>query len=204
MIARLPHWSAGQRIGLLGGTFNPPHEGHLLISLYALKRLRLDRVWWIVTPGNPLKRNDALPSLDERLAAARAIARDPRLTVTGFEAEIGARFTADTIDYLIERARGAHFVWLMGADNLRQFHHWRDWRRIAAKAPIAVVDRPGSTLRALASPAGGYLEKFRLPEAQAAGFALRAPPAFIFLHGPRSMLSSSAIRREGAHPSGTG
>src|ERR1700722_18648937 len=114
MIARLPHWSRGQRIGLLGGTFNPPHEGHLIISLYALKRLRLDRIWWLVTPGNPLKRNDGLPSLAERLAATRAIARDPRLAVTGFEAEIGARFTADTIAFSRRRAPRVHFVWIMG------------------------------------------------------------------------------------------
>lgn len=197
MTARLPRWSPGQRIGLLGGTFNPPHEGHLVISLYALKRLRLDRVWWLVTPGNPLKRNDALPGLAERMAAARAITRDPRLAVTGFEAETGARFTADTIDFLRRRAPGVHFVWIMGADNLRQFHLWRRWRRVAERVPIAVVDRPGSTLRALSGHAGGYLAKFRVAEKQAAGFANRLPPAFIFLHGPRSMLSSSAIRRDG-------
>ena len=204
MIARLPHWSRGQRIGLLGGTFNPPHEGHLIISLYALKRLRLDRIWWLVTPGNPLKRNDGLPSLAERLAATRAIARDPRLAVTGFEAEIGARFTADTIAFLRRRAPGVHFVWIMGADNLRQFHLWRRWRRVAERIPIAVVDRPGSTLRALSGHAGGYLVKFRVSERQAAGFADRKPPAFIFLHGPRSMLSSSAIRRDSRRPDTAG
>ncbi|HLW92152.1 MAG TPA: nicotinate-nucleotide adenylyltransferase [Roseiarcus sp.] len=195
MVARLPPWSAGQRIGLLGGTFNPPHEGHLLISLFALKRLRLDQVWWVATPGNPLKENNGLPSLADRLAAARVVAVDPRLKVTGFEGEIGARFTADTIDYLKARAGAAHFVWIMGADNLRQFHLWRRWRRMAAAVPIAVIDRPGSTLRAPNSPAASYLAKFRVPETGAAKFAYRRAPAFIFLHGPRSMLSSSAIRR---------
>ncbi|HEV3042503.1 MAG TPA: nicotinate-nucleotide adenylyltransferase [Roseiarcus sp.] len=198
MIARLPRWSPGQRIGLLGGTFNPPHEGHLVISLYALKRLRLDRIWWLVTPGNPLKRNDSLPSLAERLASARALARDPRLAVTGFEAEIGARFTADTIEFLRRRAGSVHFVWIMGADNLRQFHRWRRWSKVAEQVPIAVVDRPGSTFRALSGHAGGFLGKFRVAESQAADFAMRQAPAFIFLHGPRSMLSSSAIRRDGA------
>jgi len=198
MIARLPRWSSGQRIGLLGGTFNPPHEGHLLISLYALKRLRLDRVWWVVTPGNPLKDNERLPGLAARLADARALARDPRIAVTGFEAAIGARYTADTIAFLRRRAPEVHFVWLMGADNLRQFHRWRRWRALAASAPIAVVDRPGSTLSALAAPAALYLAKFRVPESRAASFPERAAPAFIFLHGPQSMLSSSAIRRDEA------
>jgi nicotinate-nucleotide adenylyltransferase len=204
MIARLPRWSAGQRIGLLGGTFNPPHDGHLAISLYALKRLRLDRVWWLVTPGNPLKHNDGLPSLAERLAAARALAHDPRLAVTGFEAEIGARFTADTVAFLKRRAPGVHFVWIMGADNLRQFHLWRRWRRLAEKAPIAVIGRPGSTLTAPSSRAAGYLGKFRIAESKAAGFAARQPPAFIFLHGPQSMLSSSAIRRDNRRPETAG
>jgi nicotinate-nucleotide adenylyltransferase len=198
MIARLPRWSAGQRIGLLGGTFNPPHEGHRLISLFALKRLRLDRVWWLVTPGNPLKHCEGLPTFAERLAAAGGLADDPRLAVTGFEAEIGARYTADTIDYLRRHASGVRFVWIMGADNLRQLHLWRRWRSLVSEVPIAVIDRPGSTLNAQNGLAGGYLAKFRVGESCAARFADRRPPAFIFLHGPRSMLSSSAIRREGA------
>jgi nicotinate-nucleotide adenylyltransferase len=198
MIARFPRWSAGQRIGLFGGTFNPPHEGHRLISLFALKRLRLDRVWWLVTPGNPLKLREGLPTFAERMAAARALADDPRLAVTGFEAEIGARYTADTIDYLRRHAPGVRFVWIMGADNLRQLHLWRRWRALVRRVPVAVIDRPGSTLNAQNSLAGGYLAKFRVGESGAARFAERRPPAFIFLHGPRSMLSSSAIRREGA------
>lgn len=198
MIARLPRFSPGQRIGLLGGSFNPPHQGHLLISLFALKRLRLDRVWWLATPGNPLKDNEGLPSLATRLAEARALARDPRIAVTGFEAEIGARFTADTVAFLRRHAPGVHFVWLMGADNLRQFHLWRRWRRLAEQVPVAAIARPGSTLSALAAPAAGYFAKFRVPEARAADFAESRPPAFIFLHGPQSMLSSSAIRRDEA------
>jgi nicotinate-nucleotide adenylyltransferase len=198
MIARLPRWSAGQRIGLFGGTFNPPHEGHRLISLFALKRLHLDRVWWLVTPGNPLKHREGLPTFAERMAAARALADDPRLAVTGFEAEIGARYTADTIDYLRRHAPGVRFVWIMGADNLRQLHLWRRWRALVSRVPVAVIDRPGSTLNAQNGLAGGYLAKFRVGESGAARFAERRPPAFIFLHGPRSMLSSSAIRREGA------
>jgi len=197
MTVRLPRWSPGQRIGLLGGSFNPPHEGHLLVSRLALQRLRLDRLWWLATPGNPLKPVAELPTLSMRIEAARAIAHDPRIAVTGFEVEIGARFTHDSIAWLVRRAPGVRFVWIMGADNLRQFHLWRRWRDIAKLVPIAVVDRPGSTLSALNSRAGAALAPFRVAERDAARFAGRRPPAFIFLHGPRSTLSSTAIRRVG-------
>ena len=197
MAAILPRFAKGQKIGLLGGSFNPPHEGHHLITKIALTRLRLDRVWWMVTPGNPLKSTGELASLEERIAQARALLDDPRVAVTGFEAQIGARYTCDGIAYLKARAPGVKFVWLMGADNLTQFHLWRNWRAIADATPIAVIDRPGSTLKALAGPAAGALARFRLPERQAGRFADEPPPAFIFLHGPRSNLSSSAIRAGG-------
>jgi nicotinate-nucleotide adenylyltransferase len=128
------------------------------------------------------------------MEAARAIARDPRIAVTGFEAELGARFTHDSIAWLVKRAPSAHFVWIMGADNLCQFHLWRRWRDIARLVPVAVVDRPGSTLRALNSHAGAALAPFRVAECDAARFAGRRAPAFIFLHGPRSSMSSTAIR----------
>jgi nicotinate-nucleotide adenylyltransferase len=195
MVVKLPRWAPGQKIGLLGGSFNPPHDGHLLISHLALRRLRLDRLWWLVTPGNPLKENSGLPELSARVAAARALIEDPRIVVTGFEAEIGARFTYDTIAWLVRRAPGVHFVWIMGADNLAQFHHWRHWRDIAALVPIAVVDRPGSTLRSVTSRAGATLSRFRAAERDAGRFAMMRPPAFLFMHGPRSPVSSTALRR---------
>jgi nicotinate-nucleotide adenylyltransferase len=195
MTIRLPRWTPGQRIGLMGGSFNPAHEGHLLASRLALRRLKLDRLWWLVTPGNPLKPIDGLQPLAARILAARAIARDPRIALTGFEAEIGAHYTYDSIVWLLRRAPTVRFVWIMGADNLLQFHLWRRWREMAQLLPIAVVDRPGSTLRALNSQAAGALAPFRVPEREAAGFATKRPPAIIFLHGPRSSLSSSAIRR---------
>jgi nicotinate-nucleotide adenylyltransferase len=194
MGALLPRFAAGQKIGLLGGSFNPPHEGHHLITKVALTRLRLDRVWWIVTPGNPLKSPADLAALEERVAEAGRLADDPRVAVTAFEASLGARYTCDTIAYLKRRAPGVKFVWLMGADNLRQFHLWRRWRDIAGAVPIAVFDRPGSTLKALSSPAAGALARWRVPESAAAGLADRPPPAFAFLHGPRSDLSSTRLR----------
>jgi len=200
MAVNLPRFAKGQKIGLMGGSFNPPHEGHLLITRIALTRLRLDRVWWMVTPGNPMKSPDELAALDDRVDKARALFDDPRVAVTGFEEEIGARYTCDSIVFLKARAPGVKFVWLMGADNLRQFHLWRHWRAIADAVPIAVIDRPGSTLKALASPAAQAMARYRMPEGGAAQLADRAPPAFVFLHGPRSTASSTALRRRVALP----
>jgi len=194
MIVRLPPFAPGQTIGLLGGSFNPPHEGHRLISELALRRLRLDRLWWLATPGNPLKPPEGLAETRARIEAAQRLTRDPRIAVTGFEAEIGARYTYETIAWLRRRAPGAHFVWIMGADNLSKFHLWRHWRGIADLVPILVVDRPGSTLRALAGRAGVVLARWRRPESEAARFARLPPPAFMFLHGPRSGASSTALR----------
>jgi nicotinate-nucleotide adenylyltransferase len=162
----------------------------------ALKRLRLDRIWWLVTPGNPLKELGGLPPLRERMAAAQALARHPRLAVTGFEANIGARYTLDSLEYLAGHAPGVRFVWIMGADNLAQFDRWRGWRRIAQLMPFAVIDRPGWTLRAARSRAALALARFRIDETDAPVLADRAPPAWVFLHGPRSALSSTVLRQQ--------
>lgn len=182
------------RIGLFGGSFNPPHEGHALVSHIALTRLRLDRLWWLVTPGNPLKDTSELPTLEARIAAARRIARDPRIVVTGVEAEIGARYTADTLRYLRARCPGVRFVWIMGADNLLQFHRWRDWEDILRRTPIAVVDRPGATLRAANAKAAQRFPQARLFEGRAGALATTPPPALLYLHGPRSFASSTELR----------
>src|SRR6202045_2775012 len=163
----IPPHSNGMRIGLLGGSFNPPHIAHRAISLFAIKRLKLDRVWWLVAPGNPLKDHAALHDLDERADAARRMANDPRIDVTCLEAVIGTRYTADTITYLRRRTSGLRLVWIMGADNLAQFHRWQNWRRIASEVPIAVIDRSPQSFRALAAPAAQALARYRLPENQA-------------------------------------
>ena len=190
----VPPHSEGMRIGLLGGSFNPPHLAHRAISQFALKRLQLDRVWWLVTPGNPLKENGALHALAERMKAAREVANDPRIEVSCLESVIRTRYTIDTINYLRRRASGLRFVWIMGADNLAQFHRWQDWQRIAAQVPIAVIDRPPQSFRALASPAAQALARYRLPENVAARLADRPAPAWVFLTGMKLSLSSTGLR----------
>lgn len=182
------------RIGLLGGSFNPPHRAHRAISQFAIKRLRLDRVWWLVSPGNPLKDPAAWSSLEARVRAARKIADDPRIAVSCLESVIGTRYTVDTITALRRRAAELRFVWIMGADNLAQFNRWQSWQRIAMQVPIAVIDRPPESFRALASPAGRALARYRLPEADAGELATHRPPAWVFLTGLKLGLSSTGLR----------
>jgi nicotinate-nucleotide adenylyltransferase len=190
----IPLYTNGMRIGLLGGSFNPPHVAHRAISLFAIKRLKLDRVWWLVTPGNPLKDDGALHDLDQRTEAARLMADDPRIDISCLESVIGTRYTVDTITYLRRRASGLRFVWIMGADNLAQFHHWQNWRRIASEVPIAVIDRPPQSFRALAAPAAQALARYRLPENEAGRLADQRPPAWVFLTGLKLKLSSTGLR----------
>lgn len=189
-----PNTSDGLRIGLQGGSFNPAHAAHRQLSLLALKRLQLDRVWWLVSPGNPLKDTSELPSLETRIAAAREVAAHPAIDVTGLEAAFNTRYTVDTIAALRRRFPNVRFVWLMGADNLAQFHRWRDWERIAAQIPIAVIDRPPDSFRALASPAAQALSKYRHKEQLAPRLADLDAPAWIYLHGMKSPLSSTKLR----------
>ena len=190
----LPPHAPGMRIGLFGGSFNPPHEAHRMVALTALKRLRLDAVWWLVTPGNPLKTHGGLAPLAERMAAARRLAAHPAIHVTDIEARLGTRYTSDTLAALTQRCPAVRFVWIMGADNLAQFHRWQNWRGIAQLMPLAVVDRPGAGLRAAAGVAGTALARYRLNETDGPILASVPPPAWIFLHGLKSPLSSTAIR----------
>ena len=186
------------RIGLLGGSFNPPHAAHTLISLAALKRLGLDCVWWLVTPGNPLKDNRDLPAASHRRALARQVAAHPRIKIVLLEDAIGTRYTYETLAWLSKRHPELHFVWLMGADNLSGFHRWARWRDIAKLMPIAIVDRPGFTLRPLHARAALAFQSFRIPECDALLLPTLEAPAWVFLHGPRSPLSSTALRARGS------
>jgi nicotinate-nucleotide adenylyltransferase len=190
----LPPHAPGMRIGLFGGSFNPPHEAHRAASLLAMKKLQLDRMWWLVTPGNPLKDTRELPSLEARIEQAAALADHPRIDVTGFEAVIGTKYSCDTIRWLLKEAPGTDFVWVMGADNLKDFHRWKNWRDIFLMLPVAVVDRGGLSLRAASGPAPISFARARLPENKASALPGMPPPAWVYLHGVKSDLSSTAIR----------
>jgi nicotinate-nucleotide adenylyltransferase len=191
---KAPVAAPGMRIGLLGGSFDPPHDAHRQISLTALKRLCLDQVWWLVTPGNPLKDVANLPSLAERVAMAAGVARHPHIAVTGFDGGSRSGYTIDLLTGLKHRFPGVHFVWLMGADNLAQFHRWKAWSEIFASLPIAVLDRPGFRLKARASRAAQRFAPYYVDETDAAGLALLEPPAWTVLSHPLSGLSSTALR----------
>ena len=195
MNAHPPPAFPNMRIGLLGGSFNPPHQGHRHISLAALARLRLDTLWWLVTPGNPLKSAARLPDLAERLSLAAEIAAHPAIQITGFEAALPTPYAIDTVHFLRRRFPRAHFVWIMGGDNLAQLHRWRDWAGLFTALPILVLDRPGARLSALASPAARRFAGARLPEYAAPGLAELSPPAWIYLTLPLCDMSSTAIRQ---------
>ena len=190
----MPHVERGIQVGLFGGSFNPPHAGHVLVSEIAMRKLELDQLWWIVTPGNPLKSTRELKPLAERIALSEAITPDPRIKVTAFEAAHRLRYTADTLALVKRRNPGVDFVWVMGADSLRDFHRWQRWREIATTFPIAVIHRPGATLSFLSSAMAKSFDYARCDESDAPRLARMKAPAWTFIHGPRSTLSSSAIR----------
>ena len=184
--------AAGLRIGLLGGSFNPAHAGHVHITEVGLRRLGLDYVWWLVSPQNPLKAAHGMAPLEQRLAEARALWSHPRVIVTDLERRLHTRYTVDTLKHLTQRFAGVHFVWLMGSDNLEQFHRWRDYSTIMHLVPVAVIVRPGSSLAGLRARAVQHFASARVFDP--AGFAQRRPPALIVLDGPRHPLSATAIR----------
>ena len=188
-----PVAGAGQVVGLLGGSFDPAHDGHVHITKTALKRFGLDRIWWLVSPGNPLKQNGPAP-MPQRLADARAIMQHPRVAVTDIEARLGTRYTAQTIAGLMRRYPEVRFVWLMGADNLAQFHHWRDWRWIMETVPIGVLARPNDRISARLSKAARIYKGAMLQGPQSGVLGRRDAPAWCFVNLPMSDMSSSAIR----------
>jgi nicotinate-nucleotide adenylyltransferase len=181
-------------IGLFGGSFNPPHDGHRLVAETAIKRLGLDQLWWMVTPGNPLKNASELLPLSKRIALSEAMAPGPRVKVTAFEAAYKVRFSADTVALVKAHHRNVNFIWVMGADNLKYFHHWQRWQKIAEMLPIAIIDRPGSTLSYVSSKMALTYDHARVDEDDAVSLAKLKSPAWTLIHGPRSSLSSSAIR----------
>ena len=187
------------RIGLFGGSFNPVHEGHRLVVEETLRRLELDALWVLVTPGNPLKDHKELAPLADRVLAARQTLDHPKVRVTGFEAAHGFTYSWQTILFLTKAMPDRNFVWIMGADNLVDFHRWERWREIAAMVPLAVYVRPGSARRAPVSMAANALSRWRHDEADATQLATQVAPAWVYLHGQQSSLSSSAIRARRQH-----
>lgn len=184
-----------KRIGLLGGSFNPAHGGHRAISLFAIRALALDELWWLVSPGNPLKDAGTMAPLAARLASARKQARGAAIRPTAIEAELGTRYTADTLAALKKRLPMHNFIWLMGADNLLQFHHWRRWREIARAVPIAVIARPGYNHAARAAPAMGWLRRFVRPADHVRQWTSWRPPALVLLRFVPDPRSATRIRQ---------
>ncbi len=191
-----PAARSGQTIGLLGGSFNPPHSGHVHITHEALKRFGLDRVWWLVSPGNPLKPEGPAP-LGLRLKAARNIMRHPRVVVSDIETQLGTRYTAETLSLLATRFSGVRFIWLMGADNLTLFHQWERWREIFQFVPIGVVARPVDVTAARHSVAAKTFSNARLRNRQSRLLPQASTPAWCLVNVPMLDLSSSMIRAQG-------
>lgn len=184
-----------RRVGLLGGSFNPAHGGHRQISLSARDGLDLDEVWWLVSPGNPLKPLEGMAPLAARVASAVLQADGAPIRVTAIERQLGTRYTVDTLRALVRRFRKIDFVWLMGSDNLAQFHRWRDWRGIARRMPIAVIARPGYDGSAAASPAMAWLRRYRVPAASLKTRGKWSAPALVILRFDPDPRSATAIRR---------
>lgn len=194
-LERLVGIGPGMRVGILGGSFNPAHEGHRHISLVALRRLRLDRVVWLLSPQNPLKRAAETASIPDRMARARAVASHPQILVSDLECRLRTRYTAETLPLLTQRFPDTSFVWIMGADNLIQLPQWQYWPRIVNTMPMAVVDRPGYGLQAQLGYAAQRFARYRLRGDQSAQLAGRPPPAWVYLHARLHPLSATAIRR---------
>ncbi|MEM9009768.1 MAG: nicotinate-nucleotide adenylyltransferase [Pseudomonadota bacterium] len=199
MFHAFPRAAPGLRVGLLGGSFDPPHAGHAHITRMALRRLGLDRVWWLVTPGNPLKR-EGPADLASRMEASAAHIRHPRVEITDIETRIGTRFTVETLQALLRLYPGTRFVWLMGADNLASLHRWERWDWIMEHVPVGVLARPGAQVRAGLSPAARRYRRFRLADRDAAFLPFAEAPAWALLTGPMIDISSTELRRRGSWP----
>ncbi len=195
-----PYLRPGMTVGLLGGSFDPAHQGHVQISRAALQRFNLDRLWWLVSPGNPLK-SRAPASMERRVAAARELMDHPKVQISDVEARLGTRYTAETLRALRRLYPHVRFVWLMGADNLAHFHHWKDWQQIMETVPIGVLARPGDRISARLSPAARIYRRQMLQDSQSQNLARSVAPAWCFVNVPMIAESSSAIRATGGWPS---
>ncbi|MCZ2203958.1 nicotinate-nucleotide adenylyltransferase [Bartonella sp. A05] len=190
----MPHVEKSNIVGLFGGSFNPPHEGHLLVSKSAIQRLCLNQLWWMVTPGNPLKDCTELPPLHERMRLSIELIHHPKIRVTGFERAMESTTSVETVFHILTRYSGVRFVWVMGADSLATFHYWHRWHDLVSMLPIAVVDRPFTGFSALSSPMARTYRSFRLDERKSKMLPFMDPPVWTYLHGPLSFQSSTKLR----------
>ncbi|MEM6566735.1 MAG: nicotinate-nucleotide adenylyltransferase [Pseudomonadota bacterium] len=191
-----PPAKSGMCVGLLGGSFDPAHEGHAHITREALKRFDLDEVWWLVSPGNPLKTKGPAP-LQQRMTRARSVMKHPKVWITDLETRLGTRYTHATLMEIKARYPGVRFVWLMGADNLSSFHKWDNWRQIMEMVPIVVMARPGQRISARLSPAAQVFRRYKLRSRHAQRIKHAIPPAWVFVNVPMSDASSTSIRAQG-------
>lgn len=196
MKSGFPIATSGLRVGLLGGSFDPPHAGHLHISNWALKEFGLDQVWWLVSPGNPLKKRGPAP-LEKRMAAAQNLVQHPRIKVTDLECKLGTHYTAETLEKLLAIYSDVRFVWLMGADNLASFHKWDRWDDIMKTLPIGVLARPEEQVTAGCSPVARKYARFRLSARRSTALPFRTAPCWSLLNGPMIDISSTDIRNRG-------
>jgi len=183
-------------VGLLGGSFNPAHSGHVYISEQALRKLRLDQVWWLVSPQNPLKPTKGMAPIAERVASAQKVVRNPQIHITTLETKLNTRYTADTLAALKRRYPNIRFVWIMGADNLAGFHRWKDWQAIFMSCRIAIFHRPSYALRALSSPAAQRFKRAKLPDRKAGALKRKSPPSWVFLPIRGMAISATEIRKQ--------
>ncbi|WP_375641665.1 MULTISPECIES: nicotinate-nucleotide adenylyltransferase [unclassified Bartonella] len=190
----MPHVERSNVVGLFGGSFNPPHAGHLLVAKIAIRRLHLDQLWWMITPGNPLKDCTQLLSLEERMQLSFKLIDHPKIRLTGFEQAIGSKVSVDTIFHILTHYSGVNFVWIMGADSFTTIHHWYRWHDIVSMLPIAIIDRPLGNRSALSSPMAHTYRRFRLDERESKRLPFIKPPVWTYLHGPLSFQSSTNLR----------
>ncbi|WP_273790637.1 MULTISPECIES: nicotinate-nucleotide adenylyltransferase [unclassified Bartonella] len=190
----MPHVERSNVVGLFGGSFNPPHAGHLLVAKIAIRRLHLDQLWWMITPGNPLKDCTQLPSLEERMQLSFKLIDHPKIRLTGFEQAIGSKVSVDTIFHILTHYSGVNFVWIMGADSFATIHQWYRWHDIVSMLPIAIIDRPLGNRSALSSPMAHIYRRFRLDERESKRLPFIKPPVWTYLHGPLSFQSSTNLR----------
>jgi len=186
----------GPKIGLLGGSFNPAHSGHLEISLSALERLELDYIWWLVSPGNPLKSDTDMASFEARFKSAAKMATDERIIITDIEKKLETRYTIDTLLELTKGYPENQFIWLMGADNLAQFDQWKDWKKIAETVPFAIFNRPSYSKLSKTSVAAEYLNDYRIDERYAHTLYERKPPAWVYCSDNNNPMSSTELRKK--------